>query len=306
VVGIGIPPDGEARPGAGAAGLIGAGALAALPRRAPEGNKFRSGSVLVVGGSTGLTGAPCLACEGAMRAGAGWVRAAVPASLNQIFEVKLTEVMSVPLPDRDGHLLAEAADPVLEAAERADAVVLGPGLGRTEETFALVRVLAERLDPTVVVDADALNALAADGLGKAPRPRSAVLTPHAGELGRLLARDSAEVESHRLAAAREAAAGYGATVVLKGDDTIVAAPSDTGPLAVSGGGSPALATAGTGDVLSGVIAAFVARGLEPFEAACAGVFAHAAAGREAARRLGPESVIARDVVEALPFVLRGG
>ena len=131
-----------------------------------------------------------------------------------------------------------------------------------------------------------------------------MLTPHAGELGRLLDRSSAEVEAHRLASAREAAERARAVVVLKGDDTIVAAPGSS-DLAVNPGGSPALATAGTGDVLSGVIAAFLARGLDAFEAACAGVYVHAEAGREAARRLGAESVVAGDVIEALPAALRG-
>src|SRR5436190_3158036 len=160
-VDIGIPPDGRDRPPPPDAGLIDPQVLAALPRRVPGGNKFRSGSVLVIGGSTGLTGAVCLACEGAMRAGAGWVRAAVPASLNEIFEVKLTEVMSVPLPDRDGHLLSGAAPAIAEAAERADAIVLGPGLGRTDETFALVTDLQSALEVPMVGDADALSAVAA-------------------------------------------------------------------------------------------------------------------------------------------------
>jgi hydroxyethylthiazole kinase-like uncharacterized protein yjeF len=262
--------------------------------------------VLVVGGSTGLTGAVCMACEGAGRAGAGWIRAAVPASLNQIFEVKLTEVMSVPLPDRAGHLLEEAAEAVLEAATRADAVVLGPGMGRDDSSFALAQTLVERIEQPLLVDADGLNALAAAELAPAAR-RSAplVMTPHAGELARLLGTQSRAVEERRLGSAREAAERTGAVVVLKGDDTLVAGGPAT-ELAISRAGSPALATAGTGDVLSGVIAAFIARGLDVFEAACAGVYAHARAGREAERRFGAESVIAGDVIESLPSVFRGG
>jgi ADP-dependent NAD(P)H-hydrate dehydratase / NAD(P)H-hydrate epimerase len=306
-VDIGIPPDGTDRPPMPAAGLIGPAVLDLPPRRVPEGNKFKSGSALVIGGSTGLTGAVCMACEGAMRAGAGWVRAAVPASLNEIFEVKLTEVMSIPLPDRNGHLLDEAAGPVLEAVERADAVVLGPGLGREQGSFALAQALVERIERPLLVDADGLNALAAARLAPAGRRTSPmVLTPHAGELGRLLGKSSAEIEARRLASAREAAERTGAVVVLKGDDTLVVGPGAAGGLAVNPGGSPALATAGTGDVLSGVIAAFVARGLDVFEAACAGVYVHAEAGREAATRRGAESVIAGDVIDALPAALRGG
>ena len=305
VVPIGIPPARYGAPAARTAGLIASAVLGALPSREAGSTKFTSGSVLVIGGSAGLTGAVCMTCEGAMRAGAGWERAAVPASLNEVFEIKLTEVMSVPLPDREGALLEHAAEAVLDASERADAVVLGPGLGRAPESFALATDLIERIQRPLLVDADGLNALAEAGLERAAR-RSAptVLTPHAGELGRLLGRPSAEIASHRLPAARETAERAGAIVVLKGDDTLVAPPPGSGPLAVSRGGAGALATAGTGDVLSGVLAAFLARGLDPHAAACAAVEAHREAGREAARRIGAESVIAGDVIESLPPVLR--
>jgi NAD(P)H-hydrate epimerase len=216
--------------------------------------------------------------------------------------VKLTEVMSLPLPDRDGLLGEEGGAAVMEAAERAECVVLGPGMGRSPETFALATSLAAELEKPLVVDADGLNALADAGLERvAGRPAPAILTPHAGELGRLLGLPSADVEAHRLAAAREAAERSGAIVLLKGDDTLVVPPQ--GPAGVSRGGTPALATAGTGDVLSGVVAAFVAQGLDPFEAACAAVWTHADAGREAEARLGNRSVVAGDVVDALPAVL---
>ena len=302
-VDIGIPVSWGGAPEPRTAGLIGARALARLVPRGPRSTKFSSGAVLVTGGSTGLTGAVCLAAIGAMRAGAGWVRAGVPASLNEVFEVKLTEVMSVPLPDDDGLLTEAAAGDLIEAAERADSVVLGPGLGRTGGTFAFAVNVAERVERPVVIDADGLNALADAGLERmAGRAAATILTPHAGELGRLLGRASAEVEAHRLAAAREAAARSAAIVVLKGDDTLVVSPA--GLTGVSAGGSAALATAGTGDVLSGVIAAFLARGLAPFDAACAAVRAHADAGRGAGAALGTESVVAGDVVDALPAVLR--
>ena len=304
VIDIGIPHEGPDRPGGGEIGMITSGVLDLLPRRGTESTKFQSGSVLVVGGSTGLTGAVCMACDASMRAGAGWVRAAVPASLNAIFEEKLTEVMTLPLPDRDGSLQEDAAGEVLDATERAQSVALGPGLGRAEESFrAAVRLLRE-IDRPLVLDADGLNALAAHGLETiAERSSPAVLTPHAGELARLLAVESADISAHRLGKAREAAARTRSTVVLKGDDTLVA-DAGGGPVGVSGGGTPALATAGTGDVLTGMIAAFLAKGLAPFDAACAGVFAHAEAGRHAAERYGIESVIATDVIAAIPDVLR--
>jgi len=304
VVDIGIPGSDADAPVAPGNGLIRSSVLELAPPRRPDGNKFVSGAALVVGGSTGLTGAVCLACEAAMRAGAGWVRAGVPASLNEIFEIKLTEVMSLPLADSDGHFAGAAVEQALEAAQRANAVALGPGLGRAKEAFAVARALIERIEQPLVVDADGLNALAKAGIELgASRKAPLILTPHAGELARLLGSDSASVEAHRLASAREAATRAAAVVVLKGDDTIVFDGRGS-RFAVSRGGSTALATAGTGDVLTGVTTALLARGLDPFEAACAAVRAHAGAGRIAAESAGPESVIAGDVVAALPTALR--
>jgi NAD(P)H-hydrate epimerase len=298
VAGIGIPDGAPGDPGAG---LIREGVLALAPRREPGSTKFTSGQVLVVGGSPGLTGAPCMAALAAIRAGAGYATVAVPAALEAIFEVKLTEVMSVGCPGPEGRLGPEAAEGILEQAERAAAVVLGPGLGRSRESFALARILAAKLEAPVLNDADGLNALAGELDSLRERSAPTVLTPHEGELGRLLERESAEVSARRLASVREAAERSGAVVVLKGDDSLVCAG---GNLAVNALGSPALATAGTGDVLSGVVGALLARGMEPFAAACAGVLAHARAGRGAAERVGAaESVIATDVIESIPGAL---
>jgi NAD(P)H-hydrate epimerase len=187
---------------------------------------------------------------------------------------------------------------VLERAQRADAIVLGPGLGRDEATVEFARDLAARVQLPLLLDADGLNAHAGQLEGLADRPAATVLTPHAGELGRLLQRDSGEIGAHRLASVREAARRSGAIVVLKGDDTLVAEPG--GRVAVNRGGAPALATAGTGDVLSGLTGAYLAKGMDAFHAACAAVFVHAAAGRRAAAEIGSEGVIASDVIAALP------
>jgi ADP-dependent NAD(P)H-hydrate dehydratase / NAD(P)H-hydrate epimerase len=295
---IGIPTGG---PLEAEVGLIGGGVTTAIPRRGRESTKFAAGSVLVCGGSVGLTGAPCLACESAMRAGAGYVTALVPASLNPIFESRLLEVMTVPLPDHDGSLTTDGAELVLERAGRADALVLGPGLGRSEDAQQLARQLAGAIRLPLLLDADGLNAHAGDLGALAARSAPTVLTPHAGELARLLGCQSADVQAHRLRCAREAASQAQAIVVLKGDDTLVARPD--GRVAVSPGGSSALATAGTGDVLSGVIGAYLAKAMDPFHAACAGVHVHARAGQIAAERIGPEGVIARDVIGALPPAL---
>jgi hydroxyethylthiazole kinase-like uncharacterized protein yjeF len=303
VVDIGVPADSAPVPDLErAAALILPAVLGLVPRRGLDSSKFSSGSVLVVGGSTGLTGAVCMASDSAMRAGAGWVRAAVPRSLNLVFEQKLTEVMTVPLADRDGFLEPAALKQVLEAAERADAVVLGPGLGRTEGSFELARRLLAEIDRPVLVDADGLNALAGALEQVTKRAAPTVLTPHAGELARLLDTDSKQVAAHRLQHAREAATTARATVVLKGDDSLVATPG--GRVGVSAGGSPALATAGTGDVLSGVIGAFLAKGLAAFDASCAGVYAHSQAGWLAGTEQGADCVIATDVIRALPAALR--
>jgi hydroxyethylthiazole kinase-like uncharacterized protein yjeF len=299
VIDIGIP---RGAPGAAEIGLMGPQVIASLARRGAASTKFASGHVLVCGGSRGLTGAPCLVSESAARAGAGYVTACVPASLQTIFEVRLLEVMTRGLPDDDGALSPEGLETVLEAAERGGALALGPGLGRTEGTVELARMLAQRAPVALVLDADGLNAHAGRLGDLATREAPTVLTPHAGELGRLLEVDSGEVERRRLHYAREAAARAQAIVVLKGDDTLVAHPD--GRVAVSPGGSPALATAGTGDVLTGVTSAMLAPGPDPFLAAAAAVWLHAEAGREAARRQGSvEGVIASDVTAALPVAL---
>jgi NAD(P)H-hydrate epimerase len=236
-----------------------------------------------------------------MRAGAGYVTACVPGTLNQIFEIRLLEVMSVPLPDDDGALGLAAKDEVLQRSERVQSLVLGPGLGRAERTLEFARATAREAEVALLLDADGLNAHAGRLDSLKARTAPTVMTPHAGELARLLDTDSAAVAAHRLAYVRRAAEESGAIVLLKGDDTLVAEPA--GRVGVSRGGSPALATAGTGDVLSGVIGALLAKRMDPFHAACAGVFIHAEAGRVAAQRIGPEGVIASDVIGLLPTVL---
>lgn len=306
VVPIGIPADGE-RPAAteAAIGLIGDTVLDTLPRRDAGATKFDGGSVLVCGGSTGLTGAPSLAAEAAMRAGAGYVTALVPASLNLVFELRLVEAMSVPLADEDGSLTADALTTALERCERADALVLGPGLGRAAGAAELARALAAQAPLPLLLDADGLNAHAGTLESLARRSAPTILTPHGGELARLLGINSDEVRARRLACAREAARRANAIVVLKGDDTLVVGPDEAASVGVSRGDAPALATAGTGDVLAGVIGALLARGVEPFMAACAGVELHRRAGRIVAEHVGVEGAVAHDVVEALPSARAG-
>jgi ADP-dependent NAD(P)H-hydrate dehydratase / NAD(P)H-hydrate epimerase len=281
-------------------GLISPSVGELLPKRAGDTTKFASGQVVVAGGSRGLIGAPLMASHASMRAGAGYVIACVPASLQDVLAAAAApELMTRGLPEADGSLAAAAVASVLEAIRPGGALALGPGLGRSDGAVAFARSLAREAQAPIVLDADGLNAHAGRLADLRAREAPTVLTPHAGELGRLLDLDSEQIERERLRHVRAAAEQSGAVVVLKGDDTLVAKPS--GEVAVSRGGSPALATAGTGDVLTGVIAALLAQRLDAFTAAAAGVWLHAAAGREAARRQGAaEGVIASDVIGALP------
>jgi NAD(P)H-hydrate epimerase len=295
VVPIGIP---EGAPSEPAGGEIQPPVLALAPSRGPRSTKFSSGQVAIAGGSRGLTGAVQMSSLAAIRAGAGYATVAVPADLESIFEAGQPEVMSVGCPGGDGCLAPGSLKAVLRTFERAAAGVLGPGMGRDPGTVELARNAAAAIECPLAIDADGLNAFAGEVERIAARPGPTVLTPHAGELGRLLGRSSDEVSAHRLAAARETARAADAVVVLKGDDTIVA---DGDRFAVNSLSAPALATAGTGDVLSGMVAALLARGLDPFAAACAAVLAHARAGRDAAERIGAaESVIATDVIDSIP------
>lgn len=297
-VDIGIPKGAPAQPGSG---LIGPRVLELLPRRTLRSTKFTSGHVVLIGGSPGLIGAPAMSALAAMRAGAGYVTACVPTSLRGILDGQLMEVMTRSLADEEGSLSDGGVDAALQALQRADALALGPGLGRSEGAVSLARQVSRMAPLPLVLDADGLSAHADRLEDLAAREHPTVLTPHAGELGRLLGLPSAEIERARLSHARHAAERSGSVVVLKGDDTLIVDPS--GRVAISPGDSPSLATAGAGDVLTGAIAALLAQGLDVFAAAAAGVYLHREAGREASARIGGhEGVIASDVIAALPAV----
>ena len=267
--------------------LVGVELLQRVPRRGERDNKYTAGHVLVVGGSPGLTGAPSLTAMAAMRADAGYVTVAAPQSALPVLEQRLLEAVKRPLPDELGDA---AVDRVLELAAKASAMALGPGLGRGDGARQLVRRVLAEVELPAVVDADALFELEP---GDWPAPR--VLTPHEGELARLLGH---EVAAHRLASVREAVERFRCVVLLKGADTLVAAPG-RGVL-VSALGLPSLATAGTGDVLTGIVAAFLAKGMEPQLAAAAAAAAQQRASVEAPQRAG---LVASDLIDALPRAL---
>jgi ADP-dependent NAD(P)H-hydrate dehydratase / NAD(P)H-hydrate epimerase len=251
-----------------------------LPQRRPDGNKYRSGSVLVVGGAPGLTGAVCLSAEAAFRADAGYVTVCAPRESLPIVEMRLLEAVKRPLEE------------VFEAAKRASALALGPGLGRGDDARQLVRRLLEETDLPAVVDADGLF-----GFEPVEREPPTVLTPHSGELARLLEVETAWVDAHRLEAVHRALERFKCVVLLKGNDTIVAAPGARTLISL---GTPRLATAGTGDVLTGIIGAFLSKGMEGQLATATAARAHADAALAAPQARG---LIASDVIAALPLVL---
>jgi ADP-dependent NAD(P)H-hydrate dehydratase / NAD(P)H-hydrate epimerase len=252
-----------------------------VPLRSPRDTKYTAGSVLIVGGSPGLTGAAVLAATAAFRADAGYVTVSAPRASLPVLEQQLVEAVKRPL------------DEVWDAVGRSRALALGPGLGRSDETKALVRRLLEETELPAVVDADGLWEFEPVG-----RDAPTVLTPHSGELARLLDVEQPWVDAHRLEAARRAVERFGCVVLLKGEGTIVAAPDKERTLVCPG--FPSLATAGTGDVLTGILASFLAKGMDARLAAAAAATAHAEAAAEAPQRAG---LVASDVAAMLPYVL---
>jgi len=270
-----------------------------LPAREPRAHKGSAGRVLVVGGSPGLTGAVTLAARAATRAGAGYVQCAVPEGLADILAVKLTSEMTLAAPQTRGRTLAhEALEPIARWAGRADSMLLGSGLARDAESAALARALVAARTRPLVLDADGLNAFEGSPAFDAPAGAPIVLTPHLGEMARLTGETPAALEARRIDAAREWASRWKAVVVLKGAPTVTAAPD--GRATVNPTGNPGLATAGTGDVLAGMIAALLAQRLEPYDAARAAVYVHGLAGDRVAAARGPLGLDATDVLEAVP------
>ena len=274
-----------------------------IGRRQAAGHKGDYGHVLVLGGSEGLTGAVVLAGEAALRSGAGLVTVGIPASLNPIIETKLTEVMSRPLPETAARTLALDSLLALESLfQRISVVAVGPGMSRYPEAREFIQELLKMVSVPVVIDADGLNAVAEDiSILKVARNRL-VLTPHPGEMSRLLGVTIEEIQENRLEVAQKAAIEWKAVVVLKGNRTIVATPE--GQVFINPTGNPGMATGGTGDVLTGIIAGFIAQGLSIVEAAGLGVYLHGATGDRVCQQTGMRGLIAGDLIKQLPAVLR--
>ncbi len=272
--------------------------LPGLPERPVDSHKGLYGRVLVVAGSEGMSGAGALASRAALRSGAGLVTWAVPKRLSQLAALSCVELLTLPIPETAGGAPSvDAREHLIEAAREADAVVLGPGLPVAGETGELLRLLVPEIHPPLVLDAGGLTAVGADWKLLKRRKAATVITPHPGEMGRLIGKTAADVQANREGIATKYAGVSGAVVVLKGAQTLVAQGDQ---LHVNQTGNPGMATAGSGDVLAGLIAGLIAQGLEAFAAARLGVHLHGLAGDLAAARLGQHGLLASDILAALP------
>lgn len=271
-----------------------------LPRRPVSAHKWSAGSVLVVAGSRGMSGAAVMAARSALVSGAGIVTVCVPESIQPVVAGASPEVMTLGLPETAGGAIDEdALDQILDLAERFSVLAIGPGLGVDPSTGGLVTKLLRAVDKPVVADADALNLLgktAASVIGRRSAP--SVITPHPGELARMLGAETGDVEAERLDVAATVAGKWGCVVLLKGARTLIAAPDV--PIAVNATGGPELATAGSGDVLTGIVSAFIAQSVSPGRAGVAAAFVHGLAGSIAGRRSGGAGVTALAVAGAVP------
>lgn len=299
--GIGIPTGLLEDPRIQQEMLLEAGVRTMLLPRAVDCHKGSCGKVLVIAGSQGMTGAACLSAMSALQVGAGVVTLACAESLNAIFEVKLTEVMTKPLADEGkGYLLSSAAEPLLAMSEEYDAALIGPGLGRQESTQALVRDFVTKAKLPLIIDADAIYALREQGELLTKCSYVPVVTPHLGEMAVLLGISVPELKESMLELTREAAKEYNAIFVVKSETTIIVYPD--GMAYVSSTGNPGMATAGCGDVLAGTIAGLYQQSAEG-RAALTGTYVHGRAGDKAAELLG-NGLVASDIARQLPMVLQ--
>lgn len=282
----------------------GSSVAALLPPRPIGGHKGTFGTAMVVAGSANYTGAVVLAGQAAYRSGAGLVMLAPPRTIYPILAARSIETTYFPLPDQDGALVLEAALPLQKQSADADAILIGPGLGQASETAAFLLQFLTGTDslPPLVLDADALNLLAKQNEWWKFLPPRCILTPHPGEMARLTGSSTQAVQTSRLQVATETAARWNQIVLLKGAHTVIAAPD--GRTTVMPFANPALAKAGSGDVLAGAIVGLLAQGLEPFEAAVAGAYLHGLSGEIAREHLGATAVIAGDLLGFLSMAVR--
>ena len=299
-VDIGIPPEADVEPAVG--WTDGPSIRGLIPRTEEPAHKYSAGALLVIAGSKGVTGAPVMVVEGAQRTGCGIVFLATPGSAAPDVDLRLTEALVYGTPEDDsGQMTSGALDQVLEHAGRASAVVIGPGMGTGDEGTKLVEGILQEVEAPVLVDADAISNLAgSDALSRREAPT--IITPHPGELSRLMQSGTKELQARRLSSATEAAEKHGCCVLLKGSDTIIADGERT---SVNSTGNVALATAGTGDLLSGVIGALLSRGMDVYDAARAGAWIHGRAAELWLEKTGQpaESLVATGLLPFIPWAV---
>ena len=273
--------------------------------RRPDTHKGDYGHLLVIAGSVGKTGAAAMACEAALRVGAGLVTLAIPKSLNTIMEVKLTEVMTEPLPETPKQTLSlRAFNPILRLCENKKAVIIGPGIGTFKETQTLILKLIKTLDIPIILDADGLTALATQPKTLPAANRSLILTPHPGEMASLIRSTAKEVQEDRIGVTRNFSQSHHVYLVLKGYRTLVATPK--GDIFINPTGNPGMASGGTGDVLTGMMGGLICQGFDILPSLQISVFLHGLAGDEMAREIGEKSLVATDIIKKIPFLLQGG
>jgi len=275
----------------------------AMPRR-PDSHKGDYGHLLVIAGSVGKTGAAAMACEAALRMGAGLVTLAIPKSLNAIMEVKLTEVMTEPLPETPKQTLSlRAFNSILRLCEGKKAVIIGPGIGTFKETQSLILKLIKTLNLPIVLDADGLTALATQPKILPATNRSLILTPHPGEMAKLIGSTAKEVQEDRIGISRNFSQSQRIHLVLKGHRTLIATPK--GEIFINPTGNAGMASGGTGDVLTGMIGGLICQGFDIPSSLQTSVYLHGLAGDEVARERGEKSLIATDLIQKIPALLQG-
>lgn len=274
-----------------------------VKKRRKEVHKGNCGKLFIVGGSVGMTGAPCMSAMSALRCGCGLVTVACPKELNDIFEIKLTEAMTLPVTSKNGGFAENAWEEIKDKANSSDAILIGPGMAVTEESRKIISEIITQSRVPLIIDAGGLGALSSDVtvLKKASCP--VIITPHIGEFSKLTGDTCDDILKNRHQKAIDFACEYGCTVVLKSHETVVA--TTDGEVFTNIFGNPGMATGGSGDVLSGAVAAFCAGGNSPLQSSLSGVFFHSVAGDMASLKYGEYSLIASDIIKYLAYAIKG-
>ncbi len=272
-----------------------------IPKRKDEFNKGNCGKVLIVTGSSGMAGSGCISAKASLRTGAGLVYLAGPFSLLNIYQSVVPEAVAIGLKDNDGIMDEEAADVIADMLKKCNTAAIGPGISTHKSIYNIVRSIAENAKIPLVIDADALNVIAADTGIFSKFQKEVVITPHPGEMSRLTGLDISYIQQNRIEVAKKYAGLWGVTVVLKGARTIIA--DKNGEIYINPTGNSGMATSGSGDALSGIIASLIGQGVRPFEAAIAGTYIHGLAGDIVAKAKGLYGLNAMDIVENIPYAI---